>query len=51
MEDGWNALVGSDSESILEAIEHFGPKSKKRDVFGDGKAAESMATMIGGIEE
>ena len=46
VEDGWNILVGSDKKKIIEAVKHFEPKGKQRDVFGDGKAAEKMASII-----
>lgn len=46
VEDGWNTLVGSDRERILEAINHFEPKRNRRDVFGDGQAAERIALEI-----
>ncbi|MEE8470509.1 MAG: UDP-N-acetylglucosamine 2-epimerase (non-hydrolyzing) [Dehalococcoidia bacterium] len=42
VEDGWNTLAGSNKEAIIEAIRHFSPKGRQRDVFGDGKAAEGI---------
>jgi len=47
VEDGWNTLVGSNREAIIEAVKHFEPKGKQRDVFGDGKAAERIVETIG----
>lgn len=46
VEDDWNVLVGSDKNKIIEAIEHFDPEGKQRDVFGNGKAAEKIVTII-----
>lgn len=46
VEDGWNITVGSNKEAIIEAIKHFAPKGKQRDVFGDGKAAWRIAEII-----
>lgn len=46
MEDGWNTLVGSNKETIIEAVKHFEPKGKQRDVFGDGKAAERIVAIL-----
>ena len=46
VEDGWNALVGTDPEDILHAIEHFNPTGTKSKSFGDGHAAEQIARII-----
>jgi UDP-N-acetylglucosamine 2-epimerase len=46
VEDGWNTLVGSKREKIIDAIKHFQPKGKQRDVFGNGKAAERIVGAI-----
>ena len=42
VEDGWNTLVSSNKEKIIEAVKHFEPRGKQRKVFGDGKAAERI---------
>ena len=47
VEDGWNNLADSDREKIIEAVRDFEPKAKQRDVFGDGKAAERIAVILG----
>ena len=46
VEDGWNTLVTSSTEKIIEAIRHFEPRGKQRKVFGDGKAAERIVDII-----
>ena len=46
VEDNWNVLVGSDKNKILDAVENFSPKREQRNVFGDGKAAEKMVSII-----
>ncbi len=46
VEDGWNALVGTETEDILHAIEHFNPSGTKSKSFGDGHAAESIAAIV-----
>ena len=46
VEDGWNALVGTDTEDILHAIEHFNPSGTKSKSFGDGHAAERIAQIL-----
>jgi UDP-N-acetylglucosamine 2-epimerase len=44
--DGWNILVGSDKSKIIEAVKHFEPKGRQRNVFGDGKASNMIAEAI-----
>lgn len=51
VEDGWNILVASNREKIIEAIRHFEPKGKQRDVFGDGRAAERIVDIITGSQQ
>jgi len=46
MEDGWNALVGTETEDILDAIERFNPEGTKSKSFGDGHAAERIARIL-----
>jgi UDP-N-acetylglucosamine 2-epimerase len=46
VQDGWNTLVGSKREKIIDAIKHFQPKGKQRKVFGDGKAAKSIVSTL-----
>ena len=46
VEDGWNALVGTDTDDILHAIEHFNPSGTKSKSFGDGHAAERIAQIL-----
>ena len=46
MEDGWNALVGSETEDILHAIRNFNPEGTKSKSFGDGHAAEKIARIL-----
>ncbi len=46
VEDGWNALVGTEPEDIRHAIEHFNPSGTKSKSFGDGHAAERIAQII-----
>jgi len=47
VEDGWNVLVGANDGAIIKMANGFEPKGKQRDVFGDGKAGERVAKMIG----
>lgn len=46
LEDGWNAVVGSDTEDVLDAIERFNPAGTKSKSFGDGHAAERIARVL-----
>ena len=46
VEDGWNALVGTEPEDILDAIQHFNPSGTKSKSFGDGHAAERIAQIV-----
>src|SRR5438034_708173 len=46
LEDGWNALVGTDTDEILHAIEKFNPEGTKSKSFGDGHAAEKIARIL-----
>jgi UDP-GlcNAc3NAcA epimerase len=46
VEDGWNALVGTEPDDILDAIEKFNPSGTKSKSFGDGHAAEQIARIL-----
>ena len=47
LEDGWNILVGSSRERILEAIENFNPQVETHsERFGDGRASERIARIL-----
>ena len=53
--DGWNALVGTDAETILEAIGTARAPRSRGTAFGDGHAAEkivaALEVWLGTIEE
>ena len=49
VEDGWNLLVGAESERIVGMVNDFEPKVEQRDVFGDGKAGERVVKIISGL--
>jgi len=46
VEDGWNALVGTETEDVLDAIKNFNPAGTKSKSFGDGHAAEKIARVL-----
>ncbi len=51
IEDGWNVLVGTDKEKIMDRVKNFEPKGKQRNVFGDGKASEKIGDVLSGFSE
>ena len=46
VEDGWNVLVGSSKEKILNAVNNFQPQEKQRKAFGDGHASKNIARIL-----
>jgi UDP-GlcNAc3NAcA epimerase len=44
---GWNRLVGPDAPAISAAVRSFRPTGSRKDVFGDGHAAERV---VGALE-
>jgi len=50
VEDGWNVLVGTESEKIVGMANDFEPKGERRDVFGSGDASEKIVEVIGGLQ-
>lgn len=50
VEAGWNRLVGPDAEAIRSAVASWKPKGMPPDgLFGDGRAAERIAVLLGGV--
>lgn len=43
---GWNVIVGTDKEKIVNAINSFNPPAQKEEIFGDGKASEKILNEI-----
>ncbi len=46
VEDGWNAVVGTESKAVVDAIRNFNPQGTKSKSFGDGHAAERIARLV-----
>lgn len=46
VEAGWNVLAGSQTDRILEAVRTFRTPHSHRPLYGDGRAAESIAKII-----
>jgi UDP-N-acetylglucosamine 2-epimerase len=44
--DGWNVLSGTDCEAILRAARRPRPSGKPPQVFGDGRTAERIVTVL-----
>ena len=48
VEDGWNVLVGAESEKIVGMANDFEPEGEQRKVFGSGKASDRIVEIISG---
>lgn len=47
IEEGWNTLVGYDTQKIIKAVHGFTPTTKReRKAFGDGKSAKMIAEVL-----
>jgi UDP-N-acetylglucosamine 2-epimerase len=46
VEDGWNVLVGSEKEKIIQMANDFEPTEKRHNVFGIGDASIRTAELI-----
>ncbi len=46
VENGWNVLVGTDKNKILDALNNFIPLSPQKNYFGDGKAAKKISEIL-----
>jgi len=44
--DGWNRIVGSDYDLILDAMRNFQPHSEQKGHYGDGHAAEKICEIL-----
>ncbi|MEY8000369.1 non-hydrolyzing UDP-N-acetylglucosamine 2-epimerase [Clostridium sp. Mt-5] len=46
VENGWNKIVGTDTEKILDGILNFTPLSKQKNIFGDGNASGKILKVL-----
>jgi len=46
VKDGWNILVGTDTDLIIKMAHKFRPKNPQKEHFGDGDASKKIATII-----
>ena len=44
---GWNRLVGSDAQRIVDAVQTFSPPSQRPCLYGDGHAAAKCVQLLG----
>jgi len=49
VEVGWNKLVGVDMNMIINEWKTFAPPAEQPPIFGDGKAGEKIANILGKI--
>ena len=49
VEDGWNVLVGSDYDMIVDAIARFEDSGERNDVFGKGDASARVCEILENI--
>ena len=46
VEAGWNLLVGSDTESIMEGVRSFRPRGRRRSFMGGGDASDRILSIL-----
>lgn len=46
VESGWNILVGTEKEKIIEAVKSFSPTKERENYYGDGNAALKIRQII-----
>jgi UDP-N-acetylglucosamine 2-epimerase len=46
VEVGWNKLVGTQAEAIIEAWFSFAPPAEQPPIFGDGRAGQKIADIL-----
>ncbi|ABN57534.1 MULTISPECIES: non-hydrolyzing UDP-N-acetylglucosamine 2-epimerase [Methanoculleus] len=46
VEAGWNVLVGAGREKIVDAIRHFSPGSRQKEIFGNGNASVLIGKIL-----
>lgn len=47
---GWNQLVGTDPAEIIAALAHAVPGPERKNLYGDGRAAEAIIDLLGTID-
>jgi len=49
VETGWNRLTGSDPDLLVEAVRTAAPGPRHPDLYGDGRASDRIADLLGTI--
>ncbi len=47
VESGWNVLVGAKRDRILDAVRHFSPLARQKNLFGEGNASLLIRKFLG----
>jgi len=47
VESGWNVLVGAKRDRILDAVRHFSPAARQKNLFGEGNASLLIRKFLG----
>ncbi len=46
VENGWNVIVGTDTDKIVQSIKNFKPQREQENIFGDGNAADKILSIL-----
>lgn len=46
VENGWNVIVGTDKDKIVQSIKNFKPQREQENIFGDGNAADKILSIL-----
>lgn len=46
VEAGWNRLVGTNPEGIVDAVHNFQPPAERRALYGDGQTSRSIVRIL-----
>ena len=49
VDDGWNVLVGTDTEKIVSMAREFEPKGEQKEVLGKGNASKNIKNIIDSV--
>ncbi|MDI6866530.1 non-hydrolyzing UDP-N-acetylglucosamine 2-epimerase [Methanoculleus sp.] len=47
VESGWNVLVGAERDRVLDAVLHFSPTVRQKNLFGEGNASLLIRKFLG----
>lgn len=46
VENGWNVIVGTEKNKIIDSIDNFKPNRVQKNIFGDGHAADKILSIL-----